>query len=366
MPLKSLTDGLADLPRSTEDARDANLIRATTDLYVQDPVHDRDESRRFEELATHFLPRISITDRAYVSERLADRLDAPPSVMRMLARDAIDVAAPVLSSSPVLDSLALLSTIAATGAEHHRIIARRKDLPDQVRRALRLTGDAEVLHLIDGAVTPPAVVAPDPISFDIFRHGATALREAHRDGQRFLQLSRRDRLAVLVDHATRPPTPPSAGSTTKRLDRAFRSILGAAKIVGFARTGQRAQLIAAIADGLDITADFVAACLDDATGEALAILLKSLRLDAVQAQQVFLLMSPSGRDTNLFFPLADLYAGMEASIAEAICETWRATAAGHKSGYESYVAGEDTSRTGAVQQTRTAPDVGRKNEAKRA
>jgi hypothetical protein len=368
MPLKSLNDGLADLPRSTEDARDANLIRATTDLYVQDPVHDRDESRRFEELAIHFLPRIGVPDRAYVSERLADRRDAPSAVIRMLARDTIDVAAPILSTSPVLDSLALLSTIAATSAEHHRIIACRKDLPEQVKRALRLTGDAEVLRLVDGQAPAPAIPAPAPISLDGFRHGPMALREAHRDGRRFLELSRRDRLAVLVDHATRPTTISTGGSTTKRLDRAFRSILGAAKIVGFARTGQRAPLIAAIADGLEMGPDFVTACLDDPSGEALAILLKGLRLDAVQAQQVFLLASPSGRDTNLFFPLADLYAGMEASVAETICDAWRSNATGATGGYEPYVAGEEASRAAAVQPSRINPAaaVARKDEARRA
>src|ERR1700690_3756175 len=111
MPLKSLNDGLADLARSTEEMRDANLIRATTDLYLQDAVHDRDQNRRYEELAIHFLPKISLADRAYVSERLSNRRDAPAAVIRLLARDGIDVAAPVLSTSPVLDALALLSTV---------------------------------------------------------------------------------------------------------------------------------------------------------------------------------------------------------------------------------------------------------------
>src|SRR4051812_33561171 len=123
MSPKPLTDGLADLPRSTAATRDANLIRATTDLYVQDAVHDRDQSKRFEELAVHFLPKIGPADRAYVAERLAERRDAPAAVIRLLARDEINVAAPVLTASPMLDLLTLLSTIAATGVEHHRAIA---------------------------------------------------------------------------------------------------------------------------------------------------------------------------------------------------------------------------------------------------
>ena len=60
----------------------------------------------------------------------------------------------MLSTSPVLDTLMLLSTIAVTGPEHHRIIARRKELPEQVKRALRLTGDRDVVSVIDGATDP--------------------------------------------------------------------------------------------------------------------------------------------------------------------------------------------------------------------
>ena len=343
MPAKPLTDGLADLPRSTAATRDANLIRAATDLYVQDAVHDRDQSRRFEELAVHFLPKIALADRAYVAERLADRRDAPPAVIRLLARDAIEVASPVLATSPMLDTLTLLSTIAATGPDHHRAIARRKDLPEQVRRGLRLTGDVEVLRTIGGETAAvPALAEPVRPERPV-RQANGPLPDTHRDGRMFLTLTRRDRLAVLVDYTTRPAAPTPAGGT-QRLDRAFRSILGAAKIVGYARAGQREQLIAAVAEGLDLAPDFVRSCLDDATGEAMAVLLKALRLETAQAQQVFLLASPAGRDARLFFPLADLYAGMEASVAEAVADAWRAQAVGRKPAHQPYIASEPQPR----------------------
>jgi hypothetical protein len=285
----------------------------------------------------------------------------------MLARDVIDVAAPILSGSRLLDTLTLLSTIATTGAEHHRIIARRKELPEQVKRALRLTGDAEVLRLVDGetSATPGGGPLAEPVSLGDFRHGPGTLRDVHRDGRKFLELSRRERLAILVDYATRPPTP-TPNSTASRLDRAFRSILGAAKIVGFARAGQRDELVAAIADGLDLARDFVGGCLGDPTGEALAILLKALRLDSIQAQQVFLLATPSGQDTSLFFPLADLYAGMEASVAETMADSWRANASGQRATYVPYVAGEAQSRAAATQATRVTPPLAKPDDAKRA
>ena len=52
-------------------------------------------------------------------------------------------------------------------------------------------------------------------------------------------------------------------------------------------------------------------------------MLKALRLDNVQARQVFLLASPSGHDVKQFFPLSDLFSGMEASTAETLVAAWR-------------------------------------------
>src|SRR4029079_10041223 len=140
MQQKKLADDLADIARANQQSRDAALLRATTELFIMDLTHDSDEVRRYEELATHFLPKVAVADRIFVAERIAASADAPRSVIRTLAREAIEVAAPVIRRAPSLDAFDLLAIIAATGVEHHRLVARRSDLPDEVRRALRLTG----------------------------------------------------------------------------------------------------------------------------------------------------------------------------------------------------------------------------------
>src|SRR5260221_3362559 len=115
----------------------------------------------------------------------------------------------------------------------------------------------------------------------------------------------------MAELAMRPPSRRYQGPSD-RLDRAFRSILGAAQIVGFARTGQRKALVGAIAEGIGLTSEFITSCLDDATGEPLAVLLKAMGLDNTQAQQVFLLATTTvGRDVTVFFKVCDLYAAME-------------------------------------------------------
>jgi hypothetical protein len=331
-------DSLADFSPSAQQARDAALLRATTDLFAQELAHDRDEIRRYEELATHFLPRVSPEDRAFVAEQLAVRLDAPQSVIRMLAKDRVDVARHVIGQSPVLGPLDLLTIIAATGPDHHRLVARRVNLPPEVEHALRLVGDQATLDILgareaDGGIGSDVEISPlveEPVAaaapFDVAhgRNEGLRARAERLDVWQFLGLDRAARLKLMAAMATRPPVRRYAGPAS-RLDRAFRSILSAAQIVGFARSGDRQALVDSIANGLELDRDVVVACLDDASGEPAAVLLKGLGLDNVQAQQVFLLATPNiGRDVNVFFRLTDIYAGMENWVADILVAAWRA------------------------------------------
>lgn len=320
---RHLSDDLAELARANEPKRDAALLRATTELFVLDVTHDRDEIRRYEELATHFLPKVPIADRAFVAQRLSICGDAPSSVVRMLARDVIEVATPIIRHSPALGPVDLLSVVAATGVEHHRLVARRSSLAADVARALRLTGDPDVLAYLDNGASMRAAAPEETDETPAAERPAGQYYSSNRlDPWRFLALDRQARLRLIADIAARPPVRNYPGGS-QRLDRAFRSILSAAQIVGFARSGQIGAIIGAIVDGLDLPPDLVAAGVNDKSGELLAVMLKALRLDNVQARQVFLLASPSGRDVQGFFPLSDLYAGMEVAVAETLAAAWR-------------------------------------------
>ncbi len=370
MQSRKLSDDLADVARANQQTRDSALLRATTELFVQDLVHDEDEIRRYEELAIHFLPKVPVEVRATVAEQLAVCADAPRAVIRALARDIFQVAAPVIRRSPVLDSFDLLSVIAATDVEHHRLIAHRSDLGEDVRRALRLTGDAEAIGYLDNGSAMRATPAEDAAAVP----AATLRPEAPPPPQRrgrfdiwqFLDLERPTRLRVIADIAVGPPISRPAAATGQSADRAFQSILSAAQIVGFARNGRTGEMIAAIADGLQLNTDAVAACVNDRTGEPLAVLLKALRLDELQAQQVFLMASPVGRDVQAFFPLTDLFAGMDHSTAETLCEAWRIVAAERKAGHEPYLAENADRRRGTVGTPAREDQAGREDQAKRA
>src|SRR6478752_10426164 len=76
--------GFGNFASSTQLMRDSALLRATTDLFVQEQTHTPDEVRRYEELIAHLLPKVAGEDRAFLAERLASRADAPEAVVRML------------------------------------------------------------------------------------------------------------------------------------------------------------------------------------------------------------------------------------------------------------------------------------------
>jgi uncharacterized protein (DUF2336 family) len=315
----------------------------------------------------------------------------------------------VLRASPVLGALDLLSIIAATGGAHHRVIAERRGLTPEVRQALRISADRALAATLDdieatsGTATPPAArpaaslmprttaaakqpkpplpesVLPGPppqppvLATPIPAEPAlppgvraqpawTTPRESlatrsvgRLDPWTFLGLERPARLRMMAELATRPPIR-RYGGPSGRVDRAFRAILSAAQIVGLARSGEHQRLIDAIAGGLDLDADLVRACIEDGSGEALAVLLKSLGLDNVQAQQVFLLATPKiGRDVTTFFRLCDIYAGMEPSVAEALTEAWRESRTGKGSRHVPHFAENgDRARSSAGETTRVS------------
>ena len=344
------SESLADLARADERRRDAALLRATTDLFILDVGHSEDDLRRFEELALHFLPKVGVSDRAFVGGCLARCADAPHAVVATLARDVIEVAAPVIRHSVVLTPVDLLALIAATGVEHHKAIAQRPSLPSDVNYALRLAGDAQTIALLDGQISGTeegaAANLPSP------PRGQPATVSDMLDPWRFLGLDRRGRLAIIADLASRPAALGFAPDSS-RPELAFRAILGAARIVGFARSGQLPAIAAAISEGLDIPRDLVAAAINDPGGELLAVMLKALRLDDVQARQVFLLASPPGKDVATFFPLSDLYSGLEPDVAETLVAVWRdATSEARSPRHQPHFADNSTTRRPAAGEAR--------------
>ncbi|MGZ3328353.1 MAG: DUF2336 domain-containing protein, partial [Xanthobacteraceae bacterium] len=78
------------------------LLRVLTHLYLQRPTHTPEDEHYYTELALRLIDAADISERAALAARLAPYPSAPRPVIDRLARDVIEVAAPILKDSPCL------------------------------------------------------------------------------------------------------------------------------------------------------------------------------------------------------------------------------------------------------------------------
>lgn len=339
------SDGFSNLARANRRTRSAALVRAATELYVLDRDHDRDQNRRFEELLVHLLPDAAEPERRFVAERLANSRDVPTTIVMMLARDTVDVARPMLERSRALGTPELLEVIAATGPDHHRILAERAGLPEEVRLALAASMEQNPTEAT-GFLTDRPTEEPEAAILRLAQQASIASNASRQSASEvisledFLKAERPVRIRAIADLGDAPAMPgeDQLRPAAEGLDK----VLTAAQVIGLARGWKVDELTTALAEGLSLPRDAVAASIEDQTGEALAVLLRALRLDDATAQQVFLLMSPVGRDVERFFRLAELYSGLATHVADTLVARWR----GEQSGTSETWSEEDAMSTG--------------------
>ena len=119
-------EGLDSLARRDGVDIRPTLVRVLTDLYVQKPAHTAEEERHYTELVLRLIDSVDLATRVAVARKIADYAGAPPAVARRLARDAIEVAEPVLRNSGVLSGADLAAIVRDFGPGHAAIIAARE------------------------------------------------------------------------------------------------------------------------------------------------------------------------------------------------------------------------------------------------
>lgn len=153
----------------------AKIVRLAPGLSA----NEQDRLRRLTYETLEILARDQMTKvREIVSDALKDVADAPPEVIRRLARDAeLAVSAPVLQFSPVLTDEDLLEIIAAsppTGALS--AISKRSEVKARVADAIAATDDVEAIALLLG--NPSAQIREETLDRLVDR--AADIEEWHR------------------------------------------------------------------------------------------------------------------------------------------------------------------------------------------
>jgi hypothetical protein len=106
------------------------LLRVTTDLYVQQPVHTAEEERHFTELALRLFDLVDASTRAIVAEKIASYANAPVAVLRRVLRHQAALNEQTSGPGPAGDPFAgstgaageLNELFFTAGAEERRLI----------------------------------------------------------------------------------------------------------------------------------------------------------------------------------------------------------------------------------------------------
>jgi len=143
-------DTLKQLAREHSPARRHELIRAIATAFFAAPQRSQTELNLFDEIMDKVLAEVEPLARRELAERMADLDDVPYRTLRRLARDAIDVAEPVLRRSPALADEDLVPIAREQSQEHLLAIARRMTVSEVVTDILVERGNDEVALVVTG------------------------------------------------------------------------------------------------------------------------------------------------------------------------------------------------------------------------
>lgn len=143
LPLNSL-EQLIDLAHGQSGERQRGLLMGVADLYHS--VGGRlSAPKRLAEVFIALVRAVEADVRQALAERLADADWAPTDLVRLLAADAIQIARPIIASSPLLEDADLIQLLSSASIEHKIQVALRPRLGAAVARAIIEADEPTVL-----------------------------------------------------------------------------------------------------------------------------------------------------------------------------------------------------------------------------
>lgn len=133
--------------RTSESGTGENVFRAAISAFCALTRPSRREIAQLDDLALPLLGGVSREGRRFAAAALSECQYAPPLLVRRLAGDSADIAAPLLIRSNALRDVDLISLIANCDIAHARAIARRTDLVKPIHDLLSALDDPEIDRL---------------------------------------------------------------------------------------------------------------------------------------------------------------------------------------------------------------------------
>ncbi|MDO1558096.1 DUF2336 domain-containing protein [Brevundimonas sp. 2R-24] len=150
-----LTDLIA-LAKEPSSEKRRELLREVTDIFFGAPAPASGaENDLYGAVLAQLSRDMEVAVRAELAARFAPSPHAPLQLVRTLAMDEIDVAAPVLSQSPVLTEQDLMRVVSERGQDHLRAVSVRPEVSEAVADVIVERGDDQTLNVLlanEGAV----------------------------------------------------------------------------------------------------------------------------------------------------------------------------------------------------------------------
>jgi uncharacterized protein (DUF2336 family) len=279
-------DDLVDLGQTNGIDMRPTLLRVLTDLYLQRPTHTPEDERYFTELALRLIDATDVSARAALSARLATYPSAPYAVAERLARDVIEVAAPILAHASCLTPGDLAAIARDCGGAHAKVIAAR----------------------------PPAVSAPACTGSG--REVRPACSEACELTELFYAAGPSERRLILInlEYSLLTPAPPRSGMQRSDLRRLETYVLQQAT----------EAVVRELGHALDITRAQARRMVNDELGEPIVVAAKTLDVPTDVLQRMLLFMNTRvGQSVDRVYQLAELYDEISVDAARRMTAIWR-------------------------------------------
>lgn len=144
----SLIPELEEIARNGTAEKRAEAIDRISDLFLQGAGQfETQHVALFDDILVSLVPATGIETRADLAERLSKLGNAPPALVKQLARETeIKIAGPLLRRSPLLDDPTLVDIARGRGQDHLAAISGRPTLSPSVTDVIVRRGDRDVVR----------------------------------------------------------------------------------------------------------------------------------------------------------------------------------------------------------------------------
>jgi len=302
------------------------------------------------------LPELDTMRRAKLAEVVADLADAPRPLIRILANDAIDIAAPVLMASAQLHDDDLIEIVKYRGKEHQLAVANRRRLSADVSQTLVDTGDADVIGGLlanaDASISPATMAAIVDLSEQTVRLQEPLLQRRELDPvlakRLYLWVSpvlrqhildrydlEQDELGDLLEAAVlreidRHEAEPATSVSSDDLAKALTDGTGNTPdlLVQILRAGELSLFLSQVAERTGLPPAFVSRVIFAQDGIGLAIVCKALNFGTAYFASLFALSRNShsanpGASRKTVRKVMEFYQQTPRAAAASVLRRWR-------------------------------------------